>query len=247
LPVFDASTKTKTVVPDPGTDKRLAPSGSLSWGGICSPVGLAGTIGVDVRLDHGDSWSQITGNETINILENERVTVFGNGYLTVQQNQTTNIVGNFYETIVQSYHETIVGPHVQVNIGIRNNTFVSPKTEVHSAPKQTQEPAGWLQYIAENTKVYFYKFDIILGPKLQFALFETAISLIKLEAYGMKGSGVGLQVQLVCLKMDVKLSDNRILAMALKVSALNGHLGPIDMQGVALKLMELAFGVNQVI
>jgi hypothetical protein len=247
MPVFDAVTKTARAVLDPGTDKKLPPAGALSYGGITSSSALGGTLGVAVELIHGDQWEEIQGKRTCNILLDHVVTVVQNEIYKVVCDRRTTIVGDYFKTIVQNYNHTTIGIHNQTNISNRNNTFVSTKVEVHCAPKQSQEPTGWWQYIKDNTKLFYYKTDIILGTKFNLAVFEANVALIRLEAFGFKGTGTGFQVQLVCFKVDVKLSDNRILAMGLKVSALNGHLGPLDMQAVGLKLMGLALGVNQCI
>jgi hypothetical protein len=247
MPVFDAATQVGRFVSDPGTDKRLPPGGSLSYGSITSPSALAGTLGIDVALVHGDQWDQVEGNRTCNILMNHICTVFQDEVYKVLIDRRTTIAGNYYKTVIGNYNQTIIGIHNVTNISNRNNTYVSPKIEVHTAPKQSQEPTGWWQYIKENTKIYYYQTNIVLGAAFNFSVFEVNIALIRLGAFGFDGTATGFQMEFICFRIDVKLSDNRITAMALKVSALNGHLGPLDMQAVGLKLMGLALGVNQFI
>lgn len=263
MPVFDGATKVNRAVLDPGDDKTLPPPGALSYGAVTSPSALAGTTGSDALLVHGNTWRQIsgnemvniggndtiniTGNETVNVFQNSRRTIHQNEFHTVMLNRTMKVIENYNKTIVGICNETIINVHNFVNLNVRNNTYVNQKIEIHNAPKQSQEPTGWWQYIKDNTKLYYYKTDIVMGPRIVVTLADISIGLVKAEAYAFKGSAFGFQVQLICLRMDVRLSDNRIEALCLKLTALNGHMGPLDMQAVALKVMGLALGVNQYI
>jgi hypothetical protein len=62
--VFGGSTKISRAVADPGTDKTLPSSGSLSWGGITGASAVAGTTGADCKLVNGDRWQQVNGNHS---------------------------------------------------------------------------------------------------------------------------------------------------------------------------------------
>jgi len=65
--VFDAEVKVERKVKDPGTDHTLPPAGSLDWKKITDVTALAGTKGVDCKLETGDRWQEIKGAMTENI------------------------------------------------------------------------------------------------------------------------------------------------------------------------------------
>jgi hypothetical protein len=73
--VFDAIVKVERKVKDPLTDNTLPPSGSLDWKKITDVSALAGTKGVDCKLETGDRWQEIKGALTENIKEVVKTTI----------------------------------------------------------------------------------------------------------------------------------------------------------------------------
>ena len=73
--VFDASVKVGRKVVDPETDDTLPPSGSLDWKNITDATALAGTQGIDCKLDNGDRWQEIKGKLIENIKDVVKTTI----------------------------------------------------------------------------------------------------------------------------------------------------------------------------
>ncbi len=74
MPVFDGAVKVPRAVADPKTDKSLPSNGLLSWGGIKSPAGLAGTTGADAKKITGDEFEMVVGNVITNVTQNRTQT-----------------------------------------------------------------------------------------------------------------------------------------------------------------------------
>ena len=134
MAVFDGAVKVGRAVADPKTDKNLPPPHSLSWGGIKSTSGLAGTTGVEVCLIVGNKWQQLNGQHTENVTQHHLLTILGNRQELVAGNHTHTIVGNT--------NNTHVGVHNHTNISPRNDTFVHTRTEMHSELECQQQPTG---------------------------------------------------------------------------------------------------------
>jgi hypothetical protein len=132
MSVFDGAVKIGRAVRDPGTDKKLPPVGSLSYGAIKSVTALSGTTGVDACLIQGNKWQELKGQHTENVLQHH--------LLTIQGNRQEMVVGNHTHTIVGNTNTTQIGTHNQTNIAARNDTCVQPYTENHSQPDYKNQP-----------------------------------------------------------------------------------------------------------
>ena len=137
--VFDKSVKIGRNVPDPTSDKDLPAAGGLSWGGIKTPAGLAGTTGADAKAVTGDLWEQLTGNVMSNVTQDRTHNILGSQTSNVTQNRTDSTVGTRTQTTIGQTMRTFVGPTV--------DTFTTPQSVTHAAPQNRMEPTAYLHSI----------------------------------------------------------------------------------------------------
>lgn len=227
-------------------DRALAPHGALTWQIITTEVALAGTIGIDCKLVHGDRWQQIEGSQMVNILKNNTYMVFQNEMYTVIQNRTTNIVGNYTKTIIGVYNHTTINAHIQVNVNVRNNTYICPKVEVHSAPRQSSEPTGWFESVVNYLISCIFSFGMtaikieITGNSTGFTMSKFELTAIQTSLVGLENKADGAENKLAPLKNKLEALANRVQAAQPSLGILKGHL-------VATTLKTLVLGVNQYI
>jgi hypothetical protein len=196
--VFDNSVKVGRRVKDPLTDKKLAGSGSLSWGSITTVTGLAQTTGVDCKLVHGDRWQEILGNM------NEHYTL--NVNTTIDQNWTIQVNGIMNLTVVQGYNETELGPVNRTYWQVVNDTFLSDHNVTVPAS------ASFQVSMFSNTVTIAEAIGIVVGPQLVLActLCVTLALLVDLEYKTLHAEfhplhGDGKLVELYAVEAKVKL------------------------------------------
>ncbi len=136
MSVFSGDIQTPLAVPDPGTDYKLPPPGSLSYGSITAQSALAGTNGVDTLLVAGNRDRQMNGNESTRITENRTHTVQGNQQKKVIGNKVENVIGNFTQTTFQNLSGTV--------IGATNHLYTGVHTVAHKADQMVQEPVHYM-------------------------------------------------------------------------------------------------------
>lgn len=144
------------------------------------------------------------------------------------------------------YNHTTINAHIQLNVSVRNNTFVSPKTETHCAPKQSQEPTGWMESVTNfmgnyvmNIGVCFFKSEnqvqavVMTLSKFEIAVIETLIVGSETDVDGMQNWVGGLK--------------NKVEGLASRIQAAQPSLGAIKGHVVATTLKTIVLGVNQYI
>ncbi len=146
--VFTGSVLTQTRPNGYANDAQQLPFKNLNPRAMTSPTALSGTTGACVSLVHGDVWDQFEGNDTKNVLKDDKLTVTGS--------RTELIKTNHQHTIVGTTNTTHIGVHHQVNISPRNDTFVHTRTEDHHQPEQIHQPTI-LTSIQEHVH-HYYKF-----------------------------------------------------------------------------------------
>jgi Gp5 C-terminal repeat (3 copies) len=216
--VFSAQTKVGRAVADPKSDRVLPPSGALTFSAIATPAALAGTVGVDCKLVHGDRWQQITGSVTEFVSGSVLTNILQNHTLNVTGNRTKQVTGNHTETICGVCNESMLGPHMQTNVGPRNNTLVAPRTESHSATSQHTQPANFIRVIQQ--KVHWETFTYKSGM-VKLDVFATAIGLfgilkmdatpIKLEISGISLKNREILVKIQKVTQDIKIAGAKML------------------------------------
>lgn len=227
MAVFGGSTKISRAVADPGTDKTLPSSGSLSWGGITGASGVAGTTGVDCKLVSGDRWQQISGTHTENIGTNLKTTVTGDQTHTIQGNQTIEIGGKKELTVAQQCLETMVGPHMITNMDVFNETRLSVQMKVHG-DLEWQRTQDWqVQYGTTNLSHYSLLIEV--------EEFHVEAALNHYEAKGVHtyasvgdGNAVLTKFETAPINASAKLTDNKINTLALWIKILNTEVGAMD-------------------
>lgn len=135
---FNGQNQTPRATPDPGTDHKLPPSGSLNYGAIKEPTALAGTNGVDVLLIvSGDRDRQMNGSESTRIVKNRTYTITGN--------LTKKTSGNKTETLLGNDTRSTMGNVTRNTLGATNDLYTGVHTIAHQADQLAQHPVNTLQ------------------------------------------------------------------------------------------------------
>ena len=153
MPVFDGKITTPTRAHSAANDSKGPSFRSLDPHAMTSPTALAGTVGVDCSLIHGDSDFLLNGNLKLHVTENMTELVDGSHLNTVTQNKIASVLG--------TTSQTFYGNHEQTNIAPRTDTFVHTRTEMHSQPEQVHQPTETNESTEsqneEKYKVFEYK------------------------------------------------------------------------------------------
>jgi hypothetical protein len=199
--VFDGKTKIGRAVADPGTDQMLPNPNSLAFPTIATPVALAGTIGAECKLVHGDRWEQVDGSlmETTNV--NVTTMIMANETREVNGNQTLTTSGNVGNTILGNVDYTVVGAELHTNIGAQNHTYVSPRVLVYGGNSNEDEPGAHAKSI-----------DEILWEHA----IETSITGMTMEVKGSSFGYTGYSCELESAKTEITELENG--TMGLKTS-----------------------------
>jgi len=126
--VFDAKTRIKLKVGDPGDDKSLPDGGALAYGSITGSSALSGTTGVDCMKVNGDRWQQMDGKLTENYTGDKQIQVLGKHTEQITGNRSIGVLsgniernvsaGKVSDTIAQNHEET-VGMNYQLQAGMK--------------------------------------------------------------------------------------------------------------------------------
>lgn len=100
--VFDAKTRTKLRVSDPGDDKQLPDGGKLSYGSITGDTALSGTTGVDCMSVTGDRWQQMDGKLTENYTRDKEIQVLGKHTEKITGNRSISVLSGNIERNVSA-------------------------------------------------------------------------------------------------------------------------------------------------
>ncbi|HUA83758.1 MAG TPA: hypothetical protein VMB85_07855 [Bryobacteraceae bacterium] len=199
--VFNNSVKIGVRVEDPGTDKKLPPSGALSYPSITAPSALAGTTGIDCKLVHGDRWQQILGNMTENYTDNVNTTV--------GQNWTIQVNGIMNLTVMLGYNETEWGPVNRTYQQVVNDTFNSDHNV--SIP----DSAAFTVTNFANTFTWVTSIAIVFGLSMPIAIalcvtiaavYDLEYKTLHAEAHPIHGSWAGIS-------SDAEISDEHFKAL----------------------------------
>jgi hypothetical protein len=219
--VFDGQTKIGRRVPDPITDKNLSGPGALIFGAMTTPVGLAGCIGIDAKLIHGDRWQQIDSNMTEIIGVNESTTVGSNELHMVGGNRTTSIGANDTLTVCGNLTETVLGTSVYLHVGTELKTdigptihnFISPLTENHCSPRNINEPTNTMELFGVKFQVQTTSNQMIgsqcqlIGNNVQYSLLSTGGALVQSCLYGATMQLFGFESAIGVAKCDAVAVD----------------------------------------
>lgn len=228
--VFDCSIKTKRAVTDPGTDDTLPPSGALSWGGITGPSSVAGTMGADAKLVHGDRWQQIEGNHTENLTMNLMATIQGNQTQTIMGNQNLTTTGNVTKTIVGMLNETLVAGQSTSCVGPFNRTDVAPVTWL--CPTSSQMNSGdWFE--AKILKVGMYAIrNVNVG-------LDTSVRLLNEQIHVHQMSIAQFETKVGSVEGFACLTHNKVGALGNLLDGLRNN-----MTGMTSKLRAMEAGAG---
>ncbi len=245
MSVFSGDIQTPLAVPDPGTDYKLPPPGSLSYGSITAQSALAGTNGVDTLLVAGNRDRQMNGNESTRITENRTHTVQGNQQKKVVGNKVENVIGNFTQTTFQNLSGTV--------IGATNHLYTGAHTIAHKADQMLQEPVAYYHDVQEHfvktrehhdeyqfLQVYVGQATNVIGSNQDFKLIQTA-----LIGAGAEKSGMSYTEHLA--KIHDAAVDQRFEALDSKIGAIQPVVHVAMFHEVAITQKIIVVGVNQYI
>ncbi len=229
--VFCGSVLTQTGPNGALHDGAESSFGLLNSRAMTSFTALAGTTGTCAALIHGDVWDQFEGNDTKNVLGDDKLTVRGN--------RTELIKTNHQHTIVGTTSTTHIGTHNHVNIAPRNDTYVHTRTEDHHQPEQIHQPTALVniqktitEYLEHHTKFSSWYFTMVafntsIYPVLSlgYASMEGKVGIIATKALALEKVSKGLDVTFQ--GATTKFTMTAILASALwaKVIAFDGNAG----------------------
>lgn len=238
MAVFDDAVKVTRAVADPKNDRDLPSPGALSWGGIKSATGLAGTIGADCKLVTGDMWQQISGSQTENFTGNVDTTIMQNQNHTVLANRMDSVTGNHTGTILGNTITTMVGPHVQTNVGPRNNVFVGPRSELHAATTQHVEPVSKMQMILNKLhyeptsfKSCLFKTDIAASSISVVPMIKVDIVGLAVKVQGHESKNGGIKTDLIAMKSKVHAFATKTIPATIIAAALYAKVIAADLNG----------------
>jgi hypothetical protein len=216
MAVFGGNAKITRAVNDPGTDDTLPSPGALSWGGITSASGVAGTTGAEAKLVHGDRWQQIDGAFTESVGADLKTTVMGGKTVTVTQDHNETVMGNTLQTMI--------GPQIVTNMNVRNETRAVTHLHTHGDNFFQYGPDNAFHYCETNMGAWIFMFETevehtevalhhlefkIVGHNY-FSGIETAVSAIKSENEPMSLKAALLALHLMTAKADVKALEAKV-------------------------------------
>jgi len=216
MSVFDNTTKVDRKVKDPGTDKKLSGGGSLTYGSITTPAGLAGCVGIDAKLVHGDRWQQIDQTQTTMIT--------GSELMNITQNQTVMVIANRSLTVVGNVMEVIVGAHNLLQVGAQTDLHIAPHNRVNCSPESQQEPTN--------------KFRLF-GVEFEVKSSESTIVGSQMEIIGMGTEVAGLKNEMCGVSIENKIVDMcNVLGISIEPKVSEVHLDPLHvfLEGAHAKL-----------
>lgn len=245
MSVFAGDIQTPLAVNDPGTDFKLPPPGSLSYGGITAQSALAGTNGVDTLLVAGDRDRQMNGNESTRITQNRTHTIQGNQQKKVVGNKTENVIGNFAQTTFQNLHRSV--------IGATNDLYTAAHTIAHKADQLLQEPVNYFHDVASHYEKNGLHHDEYKYAALYSNAFLNVIG-INTDLKGVQVAGIGAAAEKAVVSHSEHLAKIHDAAVDQRFEALDSKIGAIQpvvhvtmLHEVAVTQKIIVIGVNQYI
>ena len=228
---FDQNIKTQTRANGSAKDREMPPLRSLNVKAMASLTALEGTNGVDCSLIHGDTWNQMVGNQTENILGWQHFTVSGDEVHKILSNLTYRVVG--------TTNDTRIAVHNQTNIAPRNDEFLHTRTETHHQPEQIHQPTHLLniqeeitEYLSKHTKFsswYFsmvgVKMDVTPIVSLGYATLEGKLGVIATKALVLEKKSKALDLKYQAAVTHFTLTAVLASVLWAKVIAFDGNAG----------------------
>jgi len=218
------------MVTDPGTDNTLPASGALSWRGIASAVGVAGTTGADAKMVHGDRWQQVDGSQTETFLKDVTSTITGNQTRTVNGNQTFQTIGNVTRDIIGNLMTTVISAEIRANIGVQNYSHMAPKTRNHAGEELTSEVGAFYRSVQQQFEAHNSKLEASLvkigfaATSMDFAGYKLAVCNIRTQPDPLRMEVSGLRVASRGLDNLMRAVRASVIATTLQVQAFEGDI-----------------------
>jgi hypothetical protein len=245
MPAFNAEVQTPLAVPDPGTDHKLPPSGSLSYGVITSTSAVACTNGAHATLIHGNDDCQTNGNESTRITQNRSHTIGGNQDKKITGNKTENVIQNFIQTTLGNLHRTV--------IGATNDIYAAAHSIEHKANQLLKEPVAYFHDVAEHFVKNTEHHDEYQMYQL-YALWATNMIGVNVDLKGSQTALIGFvgEAHGYCHKervadADIKGIHNDISALKDQVGAIQPSVYIAMFHEVSITQKIIIIGGNQVI
>ncbi len=182
---FGGSTLTNNGGFDPSSDHKTPALGSLNLSAMTSVSALAGTVGTDAKLIHGDRWQQIVGNETDFITQNYMLTVDGN--------ETRLLLGNLETTVMGTTKDDRFDVLLHNLFAQSTYNYFNHRIENHTAPEQEHQPTEHQEVIEGEQKEKTSSFEKTLH-KEEIVGFFAGLTTTKVEVLIAAAEGFGGKV-----------------------------------------------------
>jgi hypothetical protein len=217
--VFDGRTKHGRQTGDLVADKKLPGSGSLNFGGIANVSSLAGCLGCDVQLIHGDRWIQTASNHT--------EMVKGDVKLTASQNQIIKVGANQTETICGTSMETVIGPHLITNMDAYNETRLGTHIQVHGGLEWVHDDEMQIHYGGLNAGFWANLVEAEVDH------YEVALGHFEAKGQhnyfsGNDNNAVLVQFQTKPLNVKADTTEADINGLRTDIQGLQGRVGSLE-------------------
>ena len=179
---FAGSTLTNNGSFDPSSDHKTPALGSLNLSAMTSVSALAGTVGTDAKLIHGDRWQQIVGNETDFITQNYMRTIDGN--------ETRLLLGNLETTVMGTTKDDRFDVLLHNLFAESTYNYFHHRVENHTAEEQETQPTTHREVIdgEQKEKKESYEFS---WHKEELTIFFAGVTTTKIEGLGIATEGFG--------------------------------------------------------
>jgi hypothetical protein len=150
-------------------DNSLPDSASLTWGTSDAPTDLAGTVGDDCKLIHGNRCQEIRGNLTENVRMDVLASISGAETRTISGNRTTVVHGDDDETIYGSSNYTYVGPQGQTRTSTLTMDYAGAVQTNYNAEDWHWQPHSYqaigfqFQFAAINIQLFGVVMQLVMG------------------------------------------------------------------------------------
>lgn len=241
--VFDGQTKVGRAVADPNTDQTLPNPGSMIFPAVATPAGIAGTVGADCKLVHGDCWKHVSGSIMEMIDTNVTTMIMGNEIRQVTGTQTLTSIGNVTRTSISNVVETVVGSAIRTNIGAVAHNFISNHVATHCSPQNKFEPGVFMHAVFDHLKMgqsYTLSYLLYVQFYIQyFSLTPTYTNLIP----GLNLSWISINIHGEGFDNATRAMNNTIRGLKSDIGALKGKIEGMH-AGTPVSITAIYLAVN---
>lgn len=210
-----------------GADSFPLVLGSLAGGAaIATPTALAGTIGVDCKLIHGDRWQEIVGNETDDITGNLKTTIEGD--------EKRLLMGDLDTTVMGKTKDDRFGMYLGEYFSASTFNYFHTRTENHTAQEQEHQPTSHAEVINEEKKEKKESFEATAHKEelTGFSIGGTGVKIegviTAAEVFGAKAGMGGIEATGLGWRHKSEALESKLDALAAKITGADVEAGGPD-------------------